>query len=358
MSESNESTQPIKIKKPSRWRANLLTALGVIALLALSVFGGARLAIGDRQAAQQSLVNKQLSEQFEYALVDLQFGRYEAAKQRLEFIIQNKPNYPGAQQKLTEVLVALSVPTATSTPLPTPTPNPTGAEGTFTHAQQLIAAKDWANALVAIDEIRKADPSYRTGQVDGMYYFVLRNLGFDEITKQGNLEGGIYELTLAERFGPLDNSANGLREGARAYITAASFWEINWEQAVAYLSQVAGGWPSLWDGTMTASQRYHIALMRYGDELHLQGKYCQAVTQYQAAAAIAELDPEAAKGYNQSFQQCYPPTGTPTATGIPVIPTNTGEAPPPTESTPPTSTTEPPPTEATPTETPSTPSAP
>ncbi len=48
-----------------------------------------------------------------------------------------------------------------------------------------------------------------------MYYFALRNYGHDLITKQGNLEGGIYYLTLAERFGPLDNTAIGLREGAR-----------------------------------------------------------------------------------------------------------------------------------------------
>jgi hypothetical protein len=344
MSESTETTQPINVKKPSRWRANLLTALGVVVLLGLSIYGGARLAIGDRQAAQTTLVNRQLTEQFEFALVDIQFGRYEAAKQRLEFIIQNEPNYPGAAQQLTGVLVALTVPTATSTPVPSPTPNPTGAEGIFAQAQQLIAAKNWAGALVAIDEVRKADPGYKTAQVDGMYYFVLRNYGFEQIIQKGNLEGGIYELTLAERFGPLDNTANGLREGARAYITAASFWEINWEQAVLYLSQVAGGWPSMWDGTMTASQRYYFASMRYGDELVLEERFCDAVKQYQNASAIGALDADAAKGYNKAFQGCYPATATPTATGIPPTPTNTGEVPP-TEETPPTE----PPTE-TPTE--------
>ncbi|HEY6072131.1 MAG TPA: hypothetical protein VIV15_01785, partial [Anaerolineales bacterium] len=316
MSESTESTQPVKVNKPSRLPARLLTGLAVLILLALAVFGGAQAAIGDRQAARQSLIGTQMTEQFQFALVDISFGRYEAAKQRLEFIISNDPNYPGASQKLTEVLVAMSVPTATSTPLPTPTPNPSGAEGVFAQAQQLIAAGDWGNALVAIDQIRKADPNYRTGEVDGMYYFTLRNYGYNQIIQQGNLEGGIYELTLAERFGPLDNTANGLREGARAYITAASFWEVNWEQAVAYLSQVAGGWPSLWDGTMTASQRFYIASMRYGDELFKRGDFCDAVAQYKNATSIAELDAEAQKGYNQSYQACYPATATLTPTGL------------------------------------------
>jgi hypothetical protein len=70
-----------------------------------------------------------------------------------------------------------------------------------------------------------------------MYYFALRNHGYDLITKEGNLEGGIYHLTLAERFGPLDNTANGLREGARIYITGASFWELNWEQGCSISSR-------------------------------------------------------------------------------------------------------------------------
>ena len=103
---------------------------------------------------------------------------------------------------------------------------------------------------------------------------------------------------------------------------------------------------------MTASQRYHVALMRYGDELHLQGKYCDAVKQYEAAAAIAELDADAAKGYNQSFQACYPATETPTPTGVvttATTPVETGIAT--TEPAP--VTTEPPP--PSPTDTPSTP---
>jgi len=101
MSESTENTQPLKVKKPSRLGANLLSLLGILVLLGLSVFGGYTVAIGDRQQAASQVKNQQLSEQYEFALVDIQFGRYEAAKQRLDFIITNDPNYPGALQKLT-----------------------------------------------------------------------------------------------------------------------------------------------------------------------------------------------------------------------------------------------------------------
>jgi hypothetical protein len=75
--------------------------------------------------------------------------------------------------------------------------------------------------------------------------------------------------------------------------------------------------------------------MRYGDELVLQERFCDAVKQYQNASAIAGLDADATKGYNKAFQGCYPATATPTITGIPPTPTNTGEVPP-TKKTPPT----------------------
>ena len=153
-----------------------------------------------------------------------------------------------------------------------------------------------------------------------MYYFALRYAGYDKITKEGDLEGGIYYLTLAERFGPLDSTANGMREAARLYITAQSFWEINWGQAVNYFGQLASYAPNIWDNSsnMNAGQRYYIALMRYGDELWtIQNDACGAYAQYSAAQAYGQLDETAARNANQAYQVCYPPTATPEPTAIP-----------------------------------------
>jgi hypothetical protein len=174
------------------------------------------------------------------------------------------------------------------------------------------------------------DPAYQASQVDGMYFFALRNYGYNLITQNGNLEGGIYQFTLAERFGTLDNTAVGLREGARYYLLGASFWDLDWEQAVYYFTQVAGGWPSLWDGTMTASERYRIASMRYGDTLLGQKRYCDAFKQYETASKIGNLDEAAASGFAEATKFCYPATATPSATlsvspttDTSVIPTDT-----------------------------------
>jgi tetratricopeptide (TPR) repeat protein len=306
-----DDTQPLKPpKKPSRWRSILMAALGVLVIFALAGYGGYGAGIGDRLDAEKSIVSQQVTEQYQFALVDIEFGRYESARQRLEYIISKDPGYAGASAKLTEVLVLSSIPTPTPMPTVTSTPDFSGAQSAYDRAQQLILAQDWPGALSALDTIRKLDSTFKTAQVDGMYYFALRNYGIDLINKQGNLEGGIYQLTLAERFGPLDRSAEGVREGARLYITGASFWELDWAQAVTYFAQVGLGWPGLWDGTMTASQRYFEALMRYGDELYEKEQYCEATAQYQAAASIGNLTEPSASNAARAQLICYPATPT------------------------------------------------
>jgi hypothetical protein len=316
-----DDTQPVKpVKKKSRrWLSILIGILGFILLIGAGGYGGYTAGIRERLAAENSIVQRQVGEQYQYALVDIEFKRYEAAAQRLEYIISKDPDFPGAQEKLTEALVMSSIPTPTPAPTLTSTPDFSGAESAFQRAQQLIQAQDWANALSALDIIRKLDPTYKTAQVDGMYYFALRNRGHALITKEGNLEGGIYYLTLAERFGPLDNTAVQLREGARLYITGASFWELDWKQAFDYFSDVDGG---MWDGTMTGTQRLHYAAMRYGDDLFTQEDYCAAYDLYEIAAGLGNLDNTAATHSNKAYQTCYPPTEVPPTSEIPVeVPT-------------------------------------
>lgn len=357
MSENLGSTQPnIKVtstSKARRGRTILFYALGLIGVLILAVLAGYGSGLSIRRQNQSSQITQQLSEQYQYALVDIEFHRYENAKQRLDFIIGHDPTFPGAQEKLTEVLVLMNQPTPSPTPSLTPTPDFSGAEEAFARAQQQIAAQDWLGAIGTLDEIRKLDPTYRTGEVDGMYYFALRNHGYNLITTQGNLEGGIYYFTLAERFGTLDRDAAGLREGARYYLIGASFWELDWAEALAYFNQVAGY--GLWDGTFTVSQRIHYATMRYADQLVAQGLFCDAVGQYEQAQALGGLDAEAQEGYERAFLECYPPTPTIDLTALvtPTLDPGILTPVPPTEETP--VVTEPPPPTDPPTDVPTDP---
>ena len=129
------STQPLKpVKKAPRWRSIVLSIVGVLALLALGTTGGYWGGLGERQATEASLRTKQLTEQYQYALVDEQFGHFESAKQRLDYIIQHDPTFPGAQDELAKILVQISVPTATPTATITPTPDLRGEEAMFATA--------------------------------------------------------------------------------------------------------------------------------------------------------------------------------------------------------------------------------
>lgn len=344
--ETTQEIQPLPKKKlGGRIGRFFLNILIFLLIVGLGIFGGYYAGISIRVEKEKELVTQQLSDQFSRALVDIQFGNYNAAQQRLEYIINIDPSFPGAMEQLTEVMVLSTIPTAT--PVVSPTPelimDDTNYEGLLAQAKQLIAAGQWQNALTVLDTLRAKDAGFHTVDVDGMYYFALRNLGVDFI-KAGNLEGGIYELTLAERFGPLDNVAHVLRDNARFYINAASFWELDWQRAAEQFYALNGS--GIWDGTMTATERYRIAAMRYGDQLYAEENFCAAYDQYQAAQTAGQLDAEAAGRANQAYLACYPPTGTAAPT---VIVTET--TPPPTEETP---ATEPPATEPPPTEPPAT----
>ncbi len=184
----------------------------LIGILVMSGFGGYAAGIGERKNAEKTQVSQVLQEQYQLALQDIQEGQYNRARQRFEYIIKLDPSYPGVTDKLAEVLLEIST-TATPTMLPQPTISPTSdgrdSQQQFDQAQQDLAASDWTLALDDLLKLRKADPAFRTVEIDGMIFLALRNSGRDKILQEADLEGGIYDLTLAEKFGPLNFRSPG-----------------------------------------------------------------------------------------------------------------------------------------------------
>ncbi len=324
--------------RPHRGKAAWLgwTLFGFLALLvvaAISGFSGYQTAVGQRNDYHATAIAGDAKTQFDLAVEDYLKGNYAFSKQRLEYVIQLDPNYPGALDLLANVIVAQQT-TETPTPAPTLTQTPTPTqnlalithEELFVQALQKMAGADWSNAIDTLLTLRKLDPELHTVQIDGMLYVCLRQRGVDKISKQADLEGGIYDLSLAERFGPLDVEANAWREWSQLYIRGASFWEVDWGKAVNYFSQIAPIAPNLRDGSgWTATDRYRIALVRYGDWLAARGDWCAAQEQYALALALLP-DPEVEPTATYAVEQCgnggddgepvNPPDGdaTPTAT--------------------------------------------
>ncbi|GAB4492015.1 MAG: hypothetical protein Fur0016_25550 [Anaerolineales bacterium] len=325
MSESNPNnlsrTQPTltgRRSSASFW----ISLLVLLFVIAAGSFGGYSLGISERVAAAKAQSIGQLDEQMAAARLDMEAGRYEIARQRLEWILSKDASYPGVSEMLVEAQVRLSItPTLppTATPTLTPTPDMRAQETILANARQQIQSKDWDGAIASLDALRKADPTYHVVEVDGMYFIALRNRGIDQILGRGafqttNLEGGLYDLTLAERFGPLDNQALSLRTGARMYIQASSFFGVDWPQAVNYFGEVYRLYPGLRDATgVTAGERYREALLNYGDQKAEEKKMndrCIAIDLWNEAAAISPLDNTYAAKYNRLFIECYPPTPT------------------------------------------------
>ncbi len=350
-------------RPPRRSSPVRLTILfGILALIAIAVISavaGYSSGINQRKQAEAVLVAQAVDEQYQLGLQDMQAGRFEMARQRFEYVIQLNPNYPGVTEKLADVLVlinATATPTIVVTPTPSPTPDLRGVEELFMQAREHMNNLEWDQAIETLLNLRKADVNYKPVLVDGMLYMSFRNRGVDKILKRCDLEGGIFDLSQAELFGPLDADASSYTTWASLYLTGASFWDLDWGQAVYYLAQVGPAFPNLCDGSgLTAAERYRQALIGYGDFLRKNGDSCGAVEQYQAALSMGP-DAKVEEALTLASAECSgaqeappeqpaaSPQVTPTETSTAVETPLPTEAPP--EATP---TVEPPPSEPSPT---------
>jgi len=323
--------QPPKKKLGNQVLGWMLLAGGLIALFLLAGAGLGYLSGNEaRQKNTQGALQQELQEQYGLGVEDLAAGRYDVAFQRFQYILSRNPAYPGAAEQLA---VAMQVVYATGTPTvlpatitPTPTRDPRPAEDLLTQAINMAAGGDWSGAIDTLSALRKENQAFQTAQVDGLFYLALRMRGVGKILQTGNLEGGMYDLSLAEKFGPLDAEAGVAREWARLYVFGSSFWEAYPEQAVFYFSQLAAAAPGLTDASgWSAAARLKAAIIQWGDQLALQGDWCLAQEKYEAALAMGFEAMLEAK-VNEAALKCAPPTATPTPT-VPVTPTLTVPAP-------------------------------
>ena len=304
-----------KKKKRGGLRYLKVILIGIFAVLVITALGGFlgyQSGVQSRIQANESQIALVTATQYQLGLQDMADGRYEMARKRFEYVIQLDPSFPGAADKLTEVMLKIAIESApTSAPTPTlevePTPDNRGTEELFQQAQLMVQNKDWNNALQILGKLRLLDYKFRSIEVDGLYYTTLRFGGMEKILQTGDLEGGIYDLTLAERFAPLDLEADNYRTWARQYITGASFWGVDWAAVVNYFSKVYNSLPNLRDSSnMTVAERYRIASARYAQELMNNEDWCGAEYQYQTALSFGP-DPSIEPQATSVAYKCHPP---------------------------------------------------
>jgi len=335
-----ETSAPVpKKKKLLPW---ILIGVALVLLLGGSgAYLGYQSGIEERLSFRTTQVFQNAEEQYNLALIDIQEMRFETARQRLEAVIQMDPGYPGAVDQLAKVVLALNVtdtptPTLTPTVTLTPTPDMRGVEELFNQVKQYLVEENWQAAIDTIETLRRENKEYRAIEVDGLYYLALRNRGIRKIA-EGSLEMGLYDLSVAERFGYLDSQAEGIRTWARLYLTGASFWFVDWAQAAYYFKEILPYYPGMRDFSgMSAKERYRFATLKWADQIAATGDMCRAHEIYAEVMALGQ-DSGVQPTLDNAFNDCNasqateppPPAVTPEMSATPSPPpaeTPAGEA--------------------------------
>lgn len=302
---------------------------GLLAALVIGIAGTVGLAVGYASGAREKGINRAISiavdiqTQFELGMKDFEAGNYDLAKQRFDYVLQQDPTFPGVIEMLAKTLTQLqqTVPGEAEVVLPTatlsPTPDLRAVEELFALAQGQVANQEWINLVQTLLSLRNIDPQYQVVEIDRMLFLGLRFSGAQKILDLGDLEGGLYDLALAEAFTPLDAQAGIYRDWARLYQVGVSFWGVFPDRAAYYFSQLAVAAPYLRDFSgIYAKDRYRMALVQYGDHLAQAGDWCLAEEQYQLAQSLSEdpgLQPTASYAGEQCSLANAPPTDTPSA---------------------------------------------
>ena len=305
-------TQPVQLKKPKRGRVILLGILATLLLGAVGAGFGYRQGIQDRINLQQEQVLKEAAVQFQYGVQQLDNGNYELARTHFEYVLQNYPEFPGITEKYTETMVRLAQSSAPAGQTQaTPTLTNLNAEALFNQAVQEVQTQQWATAINTLEALRNEDTNYRTLDVDGLYFITLRYRAVELIVTEGNLEEGLYFMSLLSRYAPLDRDAVNYSNWARLYLTGASYWEVDWEQVVNFFSQLSAAFPYMHDGNgWTATDRFIRGSENYADQLAGAGEHCKSLEYYQTVLNYSANEPVQDK-YNEAYRKCYPPTKTP-----------------------------------------------
>lgn len=326
---ANDSEKPAKPKR-RLGRLILLGIVGILLIDTLSGFAGYAVGIEQRKRQEAGMRVYKAAEQFERGIVDLRAGNYIQAKQRFVHVAELDPNYPGIVDMLAKVELAMLV---TATPTVGPAEllvvipsDLKGSEALFNQAGDYLAQKQWAAVIEVLDRLRQEDISYHTVDVDGMYFMALRNLGVDNMLKNGKLEQGMYNLAIASKYGPLDKDADGYRTWVAMYKTAASYWDIDWDKMVYWMEQVYNMLPGIRDGSnYTSGERLRFGWVTLGDAAMTESDWCDADELYGKALGIRS-DNSLESKHTKVHDKCIVSKVTPTTDIIletPIAPADT-----------------------------------
>lgn len=266
-----------------------------------------------RAENEQLAIQEQLASQLAFAEEDLEVGSYTLAIRRLDWILEQDSDYPGAEA-LRQVALDRANTRPTITPFPTATTPPTEeakpeeAEPArlFAELQPVIEDQDWEGAVTAITAFQAQYPDFNRQQTDAMLYNAYINLGQLLLTGD-QVERGLFYLAQAEKLGNLPREVEDQRLWAELYLLGISYYGVDWSVSVYYFRDLCAAAPFYQDSCV----KLYEALISFGDQFAANLDWCPAADYY-AEAVRHNNEPVASGKLSEARRQCLEATPTPT----------------------------------------------
>jgi tetratricopeptide (TPR) repeat protein len=266
-------------QRPRIWLWTLIAALAVILLMVYVLVLGA---LGFYDGLKDRVVENQQFAQEHYAqgMQHLQAGDYELAIAEFELALRHDSSLSEAMaelQEAKELARALVTPTSET--------RRDAAELLYKQAVAYYEDGNLDEALAVFDELRGLDAEYERQSVETMLMTVHYQLGLDAVREDRLPEAQRhFEAVLALKPGDLD-SQNQL-DLIHLYTAALNYWDRDWSATI----QALKGLYTLAPGYKDVQSRLHDAYVYHAQTYADRGDWCQASSEYAAAAAVLPLE--------------------------------------------------------------------
>ncbi len=220
-------------------------------------------------------------------------GAPDLAEQELIEALRLAPDYPEAQQRLSNLGRELNnletLPPLPDVPTPVPTPTPSPAD-ILADADRALAVENWSDAIARLQAVRAAAPTF---EADGVKQRLGRAYLADgeRLVTQNKMNDAIARFQSALDENPSDVEASAQLDLARTYVEALAQWDKDWPTVTNKLESLYARAPQYKD----TADRLAEAYIQNGDRLLQQREACLADGEYTRALAVKDSEDVRAK---------------------------------------------------------------
>lgn len=255
-----------------------------------------------REQRVQEEHSAEVANQLSHAREELGSGNFRLALRRIEWVLEQDPENPQAQELREEAESALNQSRAPSQEVEEATQTPRtkspgaegesneGAEAQLQEAEQLVEAEKWQEAIRALVDFQHRFPGYERHHTDNLLYesYIIRGT---DLLYGDQVELGLYYLSLAEELGDLPQDVEDQRQWAELYLSGMGYYGVNWDVALFYFRDLCLAAPFY----QNSCKKLYEALIARGDQYAVQQDWCPARSLYAEAYTIDDASSLAQK---------------------------------------------------------------